>query len=262
MHLRQRFAVVVCALLLFPAGVAAAAPDLTGVWLPDSQWALPAVENLPLTEAARQRLAAFEVDRQDPAGFCMPLGTPRNTLAAASPMEVLQREDRVYFIFQPNLLNAETRRVYLDGRSAPDPAQVPPTWLGSSRGRWQGDTLVVETTQLEPQALISGSGLSHTGGLRITERWRLQGGKTPAPTLVNDMTLEDADTFTRPVQLRRVYHWAPHAQFAETNCSERLWVDALWRYRLAEHARFAREGRPLANPTPPTGPAGTPGRAP
>ena len=74
---------------------------------------------LPLTPSAQARLAAFEPDRDEPAGFCMPLGTPRNTLATSSPLEVLQQDDRIYFVFQPDLLNAETRRVYLDKRPLP-----------------------------------------------------------------------------------------------------------------------------------------------
>ncbi|MFM1887294.1 MAG: hypothetical protein RL026_2451 [Pseudomonadota bacterium] len=235
-RIRWRFGVF----LLLCTAAGAAVPDLSGVWLPDSRLPLPAVSELPLTEAARERLMRFDAGREDPTGFCMPLGTPRNTLAATSPMEVLQTHDRVYFVFQPNLLNAEVRRVYLDGRPLPAPEEVPPTWYGSSRGQWQGNALLVQTSHLEPQALISGMGLSHEGALRIRERWSLQEDVASGRRLVNDMTLEDPLTFTRPVQLRRVFHWAPHAQFGETNCSERLWIDSLWRQRLAEHAEGQR----------------------
>ena len=80
----------------------------------------------------RWRLAAFDADRDEPAGFCMPLGTPRNTLSGTSALEVLQTADRVYFVFQPNLLNAETRRVYLDGRPLPPEEKRLPTWLRRS----------------------------------------------------------------------------------------------------------------------------------
>ena len=74
-------------------------PDLSGVWLPVEQLATPWPAALPLTEAAKQRYAKFHPDRDEPAGFCMPLGTPRNTLAGTGPMEVLQTSDRIYFIF-------------------------------------------------------------------------------------------------------------------------------------------------------------------
>lgn len=240
----RRLAFAWLGLALCPVGLAAEVPDFSGLWLPDTRDTFPALADLPLTPAARQRLAAFDPDRQDPSGFCMPLGTPRNTLAANSPLEVLQTVDRVYFVFQPNLLNVETRRVYLDGRAVPSADEVPPTWLGTSRGRWQGAVLEVHTTQLEPQSLITGAGLSHEGGLRVTERWSVRSGGPAGRQLVNDLTLEDPATFTKPVRLQRVWHWAPHAQFAETNCSERLWIDTLWRYRLAEHAKARAGAKP------------------
>jgi len=143
--------------LLCPLAVAAA-PDLSGRWLPVPELSSDWPDPLPLTEAARSRLAGFFADRDDPAGFCMPLGTPRNTLSGTSPLEVLQTDDRVYFVFQPDLLNAETRRVYLDGRPLPPAEKRLPTWFGSSRGRWDGSTLVVDTVDIEPQAILDGNG--------------------------------------------------------------------------------------------------------
>ena len=76
-------------------------------------------------------------------------------------------------MFQPNLLNAETRRVYLDGRPLPAAEDRIPTWLGTSRGRWEGSALVVETIDLEPQAILNGKGLSHGGALKVRERWQV-----------------------------------------------------------------------------------------
>jgi hypothetical protein len=225
---------------------AAEVPDFSGRWLPVASLSTPWPTPLPLTDAARQRLARFNPDRDEPAGFCMPLGTPRNTLSGTSPLEVLQTVDRVYFIFQPDLLNAETRRVYLDGRPLPNLDELPPTWLGTSRGHWDGSSLVVETVGLEPQALLSGNGLSHGPQFHLTERWHL--GKDPrrGRVLVDDLLLEDTDAFTTPVTLRRVFAWAPDAPMQDGQCSERLWIDALWRYRLSEHAaaRRAGEARP------------------
>jgi hypothetical protein len=219
-----------------------AAPDLSGTWLPVESLSTPWPEPLPLTEAARQRLAAFDPDRDEPASFCMPLGTPRNTLSGTSALEVLQTDDRIYFVFQPNLLNAETRRVYLD---APLPAADPdrlPTWFGTSRGRWEGATLAVDTIELEPQAILNGNGLSHTGGLKLRERWSLGSDPRRGRLLINDLVLEDSATFSAPLRLRRVFAWAPDARLAEGQCSERLWIDQIWRHRLREHAEARKAG--------------------
>jgi hypothetical protein len=223
------------------AAAAAAAPDISGTWLPVESLSTPWPEPLPLTDAARKRYAAFDPDRDEPASFCMPLGTPRNTLSGTSPLEVLQTSDRVYFVFQPNLLNAETRRVYL-GKPlpAPDPDRLP-TWLGTSSGHWQGATLEVETVELEPQAILNAGGLSHSGGLRVKERWHLERDAQRGRLLVNDVVLEDPATFTAPLRLKRVFAWAPDARLTEGQCSERLWIDQIWRHRLREHAA-ARKG--------------------
>jgi hypothetical protein len=223
-----------------PLVAGAAPPDISGIWTPVASLSTPWPSPLPLTPAARARIAAFDPDRDEPVGFCMPLGTPRNTLAIAGALEVLQTEDRVYFVFQPDLLNAETRRVYLDGRPLPPAKDRIPTWLGSSRGRWTAGSLVVETTDLEPQAILNAEGLSHSDQFVVRETWHLAHDPRRGRLLIDDMVLEDPQTFTKPVAMRRVFSWTPDAQLIEGRCSERLWIDTLWRHRLAEHAAAAR----------------------
>ena len=220
----------------------AAPPDISGTWLPVESLSTPWPDPLPLTDSARARYAAFDPDRDEPASFCMPLGTPRNTTSGTSALEVLQASDRVYFVFQPNLLNAETRRVYL-GKPLPaaDPDRLP-TWLGMSSGKWEGQTLAVETIEMEPQAILNGNGLTHSGGLKVRERWHLARDSERGRLLVNDLVLEDADTFSSPVRLKRVFAWAPDARLAEGQCSERLWIDQIWRHRLREHAAARKAG--------------------
>jgi hypothetical protein len=219
----------------------AAPPDLSGRWVPVPERATPWPDPLPLTPAARERIAKFDPDRDEPAGFCMPLGTPRNTTSATSALEVLQTADRIYFVFQPNLLNAETRRVYLDGRPLPPEEKRLPSWLGSSRGRWDGRTLVVDTVDIEPQAILDGNGLSHGPQFTVRERWSVERDRELGRVLVDELELTDPETFAQPVRLRRVFAWSPSAPLAEGHCSERLWIDALWRHRLEEHAK-ARAG--------------------
>jgi hypothetical protein len=230
------------AVLVSIAATAATAPDISGTWLPVQSLSSPWPEPLPLTQSARQRYAAFDPDRDEPTSFCMPLGTPRNTLSGTSPLEVLQTSDRVYFVFQPNLLNAETRRVYLDKPLPAADADRLPTWLGTSSGRWRAQTLEVETVELEPQAILNASGLSHSGALRMQERWHLERDAERGRLLVDDIVLNDPQTFTAPLRLKRVFVWAPDARLAEGQCSERLWIDQIWRHRLREHAAARKAG--------------------
>jgi hypothetical protein len=234
------------AALLQGVFASAATPDFAGLWLPVESLATPWPAELPLTPAARARLEAYNPDRNEPAGFCMPLGTPRNTLSGLSPLEVLQTDDRVYFVLQPNLLNVETRRVYLKDRPRPPPDERLPTWLGSSQGRWDGAALLVETTELEPQAILNEAGLSHSGALVVNERWHLAKDAARGELLVNDLVLTDAQSFLQPIKLRRAFVRAPDARTSEGQCSERLWIDQLWRHRLGEHADARRAAAPDA----------------
>jgi hypothetical protein len=111
-----------------------------------------------------------------------------------------------------------------------------------SSGKWEGETLSVETIEMEPQAILNGAGVSHTGGLRVKERWHLARDPQRGRLLVNDLVLEDPDTFTTPLRLKRVFSWSPDARLSEGQCSERLWIDQIWRHRLREHAAARKAG--------------------
>ena len=62
------------------------------------------------------------------------------------------------------------RQVFTDGR--PFPADFTPSWLGSSIGRWEGDTFIVETAGFNDQTWLDDSGHPHSDALRTTERFR------------------------------------------------------------------------------------------
>jgi len=95
---------------------------------------------------------------------------------------------------------------------------------------------------MEPQAILNGAGVSHAGGLRVKERWHLARDPQRGRLLVNDMVLEDPATFTTPLRLKRVFAWSPDARLQEGQCSDRLWIDQIWRHRLREHAAARKAG--------------------
>lgn len=223
-----------------PPTTSSSTPDLSGVWLPDPSRAEPWPEDLPLTPAARMQMQAFDPANNDPAAFCMPLGTPRNMLSADSPLEILQTPARLTMVLQPDLSNAETRRIYLDGRKLP--AEPDPSWFGSSVGRWDGNTLVIETVGIETDVIISSNGLPHSKALRVEERLSVVNDVDRGKVLIDDITLHDAEAYVQPLKTRRYFTWAPNAQFRDSRCGERLWINKLWRDRLEEHAKAARGG--------------------
>lgn len=212
--------------------------DFSGRWLPDPSRAQPWPDPLPLTPEARARVADFVPEQHDPTHFCMPFGTPRNTLATEFPMEIVQTPERLTMIFQPDLSNAEVRRIHLDGRGLP--AEPDAGWFGTSVGRWEGSTLVIETVGIDPDVIVSSNGLPHSGALRIVERLSVIQDPRQGKMLVDEMTLEDPKAYTEPLRTRRYFTWAPGVQFRDSHCGERLWIEKLWRDRLEEHAAKAR----------------------
>jgi hypothetical protein len=88
------------------------------------------------------------------------------------------------------------RVVYMDGRKHPD--DLIPSWWGHSIGRWEGDTLVIDTVGYNDKFWFDSRGTPHTEKLHTIERWtRLNYGR-----IVNEFTLEDPGAFTKPVQLK------------------------------------------------------------
>ena len=134
-------------------------PDLSGMWgragtavdgTPGFGW-LKVGEEPPMQPwaAERFRLAREGAwtatlrgkDELDPIlyPYCLPHGTPRSYLFF--PFEIVQVPGRVYILHE---LNRQSRRIYTDGRTVPE--GWPLSFMGYSVGRWDGDTLVVETT--------------------------------------------------------------------------------------------------------------------
>ena len=81
------------------------------------------------------------------------------------------------------------RMIYTDGRKPPDDIHEYPEWMGFSTGRWEGDTLVVDTIAIDDRTWLDTAGHQHSDKLRLTERFRK----------VSDATIEWSVTFDDPV---------------------------------------------------------------
>jgi hypothetical protein len=110
----------------------------------------------------------------------------------------------------------DTRVIPLDGR--PHVGQGIRQWLGDSRGRWEGDTLVVETTNLTDRTSIgaNGNGTRHSAGMRMVERFtRID------PQMIDyTIRIEDPATYTAPFALRLTVTQQPDYQLYEYSCHE------------------------------------------
>ncbi len=97
----------------------------------------------------------------------------------------MQNQDYVAILYERL---HEHRIIPLDGRASLDPGIR--TWFGDSRGRWEGDTLVVEVTNFSDRTNYRGAGAT----LRLTERY----SRVDADTVRVEITVDDAATWTRP----------------------------------------------------------------
>jgi hypothetical protein len=155
------------------------------------------------------------------------------------PLEIVQTAQNVVIWLQPNLANAEVRRIPLRGAL---PGKPEPSWFGTSRGRWEGSTLVIETVGLRDDSLVSENGLPHSGELRVTERLHVESGGGRGRVLVDDIELRDPQAYLAPLKTRRYFSWAPNARMTDPSCVDALWIDKLWRERLQEHKESAKAG--------------------
>ena len=170
-------------------------------------------EGLPFTpygeELRTQRMAGNSKDNPDAA--CLPMGYMQSH-THSQPRKVIQQPDLIVILYEAN---AGTRQIFLDGRPAP-PADAQPWWWGYSRGRWEGDTLVVDSTHFRDGGWLDVNGAPLTSEGRITERfWRPTVG-----TLEIDVTIDDPKAYTRPWTVRVNQRLLPHADLIEFVCLE------------------------------------------
>jgi hypothetical protein len=106
------------------------------------------------------------------------------------------------------------RQIYIDGRSLPkDPV---PSWMGSSAGRWQDDTLVVETTGFNEGASLDAFGHPRSEAMRITERYR----RRDFGHMDVEVTLDDPKYYTRPFGFKTTLTLVPDSDVLEYVCTE------------------------------------------
>ncbi|HEX4136195.1 MAG TPA: carboxypeptidase-like regulatory domain-containing protein [Bryobacteraceae bacterium] len=189
---------------------AAGLPDFSGVWLLTDD---PYPETPQLTPAADARMKALAKDpRNAPHNRCLPGPPP---LPGASSPFIAK------FVQSPSVLVAMFedypgfRQIFLDGRK--HPADLNPSWMGHSIGRWQKDTLIVDTIGFNDLSLLGGIGggpFPHTEALRMTERYR----RIDYGHMDLNVTFEDAQAFTAPYHENLTLTLAPREELLEFVC--------------------------------------------
>jgi hypothetical protein len=146
----------------------------------------------------------------DPAGKCFSLGTPR-AVYYPEPFQIFQRERDLTLLFQ---FSHRARTIHTNNSLHPEgPIGF---WFGDSRGKWEGDTLVVDVVDFTADTWLDSAGNFHSEQLHVIERWQL----LDENTLQYTATLEDPEVYTQPwnisVLLHR--HREPDFQLIENTC--------------------------------------------
>ncbi len=163
----------------------------------------------PWAAARRQENAENWLER-DPEIKCFMPGVPRATYMPF-PFQILQGADQILIAYE---FSGTTRIIHMD-EVGDSPS---PTWMGWSRGRWEGETLVVDVTGFNDQTWFDRAGNFHSDQLHVVERY------TPASPyhLIYEATIEDPEVFTRPWTIRMPLYrrFEADKQLLEFKCVE------------------------------------------
>ena len=193
--------------------------DFSGIWSPDRKFiydindALKPGETLPLQpwalKTARQRMS-----KDDPEANCLPTGIPR---VAPYPWRLVQypthkKATHVFFLFEGNIHSY--RQVFMDGRE--HPVDPDPTWYGHSIGRYEGDTLVIDTIGFNDKFWFDFRGHPHTEKLHTIERYT----RKDLGTLLVETTIDDPGAYSRPFKVAFTARLRPNEELMEYICQE------------------------------------------
>lgn len=215
-------------------------PDLNGIWqvLGTAHYnveAHSAIEGVPAgfsvvdggsipykPEALKQRDQNFKNRMQDdPLRRCFMPGVPRATYLPF-PFEITQSPKHMLFAYE---FAHAARTVFLDGTPHMEDLEF---WMGDGRGRWDGDTLVIDTVSLGSQTWFDQAGNYHSDALKVTERFT----PSDASHINYEVTIEDPNVFTRPWKMnmtiyRRVER---NIELLDYECAEHVY-DKVFRER-------------------------------
>ena len=194
-------------------GPAPARPDLNGFWVnqytPDLSVALG--KQPPFTELGAERWRTVDTAK-DPTAICLPVG-PSRGFTAPFPFLVTQSGSMVSIMFE---YQAIWRAIYLDGRAHPDDLADYPYFMGHSIGRWEGDTLVVDTQGIDERSWLDTAGHEHSDKLHMTERFRL----SDPNALEHIVTYDDPVFFVKPFTTRRLFKRQVGDRILDHSCLE------------------------------------------
>jgi hypothetical protein len=198
-------------------------PDMSGLWArPGTQDITRSFQNpngmmnkgepnpLPFTEWGQAQWDNYNPPQYgDYAGSCMPFGWIRSF--TPHPMQILQNNDYISFLFEQS-----TMFQVVNTEGLPHRPELPPTWFGDTRGRWEGDTLVLEAVNINGNVKLGTIGHPMSSEGKLTMYFT-----RPSMGKINfKWVWDDPKTYTRPISNERVFILTPKNELLEYGCME------------------------------------------
>ena len=176
-------------------------PNLQGIWQVRSKAAADLLGERGVVEggeipyrpeaAAKRRENFTNRKTADPLNSCFMPGVPR-IMYVEYPYHIFQTRDHVAITFEWSQVY---RLIYTNGKAGPVGIE---SWMGDSRGRWEGDTLVVDVKSHNDRTWFDAAGNHHSDALSLVERYTMQ----DADTIQYEVTVTDPKVFTKPWKLK------------------------------------------------------------
>jgi hypothetical protein len=152
--------------------------------------------------------------KDDPMASCLPPGGPRQ-FQTANGIQIIEEPERKRVFVMSGGGNRNWRLINLDAR-AHQPDDVIPTYYGDSVGKWEGDTLVIDSIGFNERFWFANGGLPHTETLHLTERI----SRPDFNTLKYEVQVTDPGAYTRPWSGSLMLQWVPNQEIEEYFCDE------------------------------------------
>ena len=193
-------------------------PDLSGIWEVDNKYVRDLATDLKIENVPFQPWAKALFDerkdgahsREDNAAHCLPPGTPRIN-AAPFPWKLVQTSTFIVIVYETSNF---WRQIFLDGREMAEDA--PPSWFGYSTGKWDGDTLVVDTKGFNGKAWIDQLGKPATEALHVIERFR----RKDFGHMDIQVSIDDPKAYTKPWTITEPAKLSAAVELMEFICNE------------------------------------------
>jgi hypothetical protein len=171
----------------------------------------------PLTPLGAERLRQHtQPGAFNPTLNCLPDGVPHGDLLP-EPFKIIHSPGVIVMLYE---VETTFRQVFMDGRKLP--ADMSPTWQGYSVGRWDGDTLVIETAGFNDRSWLDARGTPRSTDMRVEERFRRRDYGHMDLTI----TITDPQIFTKPITFSVVEELLPDTDLLEHYCIENEKDDA------------------------------------